>query len=280
MRTKSIRRDVGDRAATPVPRAAHIRGSGGEGVGAQLLELQRTYGNHQVQNLLKRSAAPDRNQSGRIDASIPVSGEEEQAPDIGSGPMASLERDAGGERAAIRRNPGGCDEPLSMKKVVAGALEGGLTMKDYYPDLDGKGYWQHGGTAGAFDTGARAGANVQLYGTIPSPCKPSLFSLAQTVTYTRAIRDGTHHPKEGVLQDDIAKSGRDASRPPFRLDWLGGGYNISMADPPSFIYGPKTNAEWDRSFVTSLKGPTGTKSVAWSTSIRIVGGAVTRNDVA
>jgi hypothetical protein len=85
------------------------------------------------------------------------------------------------------------------------------------------------------------------------------------------------HPEEGKTFDDIAKSGRDATRPPFRQEFLGGdsappGYIISMADPPSTGYNAASTIEHDRDFVSSLVGPGGRKSVAWSLSTRISGG--------
>jgi hypothetical protein len=163
-----------------------------------------------------------------------------------------------------------------MDKVISGAFQNKLSLADYYPDLVGRGYWLHGDTGGTWDTGTRVGANAQLYGTFRIPCRPDIFSLAQTVTYTNTVMNGVRHPKQGVVQDDIAKSGRDATRAPFRQEWSN---VISMADPPSLSYGPGTNAEWDRSFVTSLVGPGGRRSVNWSTSIRIVGGSVTRNTI-
>lgn len=175
-----------------------------------------------------------------------------------------------------------CDAPLSMSTVISGAFQGSLSMDDYYPDLVGGGYWQHGGSGGPFDTGTRAGSNAQLVGTIQIPCRPDLFSLAQTVKYVKTVRDGIHHPDEGKTMDDIAKSGRDASRPPFRQEFAemgASGLAISMADPPSVSYGPASNIEWDRSFVTSLVGPGGRKDVSWSTSIRVVNGSVTRNTI-
>ena len=72
-----------------------------------------------------------------------------------------------------------------MGKVVSGAFLGGLTMDSYYPDLKGKGYYQHPGTGGPFDTGSRAGANIQLYGVIGDKCTPGDFSLEQSITRTR-----------------------------------------------------------------------------------------------
>ena len=92
------------------------------------------------------------------------------------------------------------------------------------------------------------------------------------------------NPTEGQTLDDLAKSGRNAAAAPFRQGFLGGGdaplgYVISMADPPSIGYGPTTNAEWDRDFVTSLIGPAGRQSVSWSLSIRVVKGSVTRNSL-
>ncbi len=65
-----------------------------------------------------------------------------------------------------------------MTKVTSGPFQGGYTMDDYFPQHKGKGLWSNSGTAGPFDTGKRAGSNVQLYGTFPSPCRPELFSLA------------------------------------------------------------------------------------------------------
>lgn len=239
----------------------------------------------------RHKKASDRTTNPRISAevSIPAGGEEDQIIDApNTVPLISDINGDGGGTGGGGTGGGGtggggtvssCDEPMSMNKVIAGAFQGGLSMDDYYPDLVGRGYWQHGGTGGPFDSGTRVGSNAQLYGTIPSPCRPELFSLAQTVQYTRAIFDGARDPREGVVQDDIAKSGRNASVAPFRLAWLGGGYNISMADPPSVGYGPTTNIEFDRAFVTSLVGPRGRRSTNWSTSIRVVNGSVTRNTI-
>jgi hypothetical protein len=207
--------------------------------------------------------------------SIPVLGQEDEkveAPDGGPGPLA-------GPAPGPSSGGDACSAPGSMTKVTSGPFQGRYSVDDYYPDLVGRGFWSGGATAGTFDTGRRVGAKVQLFGTIPSPCEPSKFSLAQSVTRTRDRINGVTDPTEGQTFDDIAKSGRDASKAPFRRDWLGGGYNISMADPPSIGYGATTNAEWDRDFVTSLIGPGGRQSVNWSLSIRIANGSVTRKTV-
>ena len=177
-----------------------------------------------------------------------------------------------------------CDQPRSMNKLTSGTFLGGLTMDSYYPDLVGRGFYAHPGTGGPFDTGSRAGANVQLYGVIPSPCLPAQYQLEQTITRTRHRVGGVVQPEEGMTFDDIAKSGRDASRAPFRQEFLGGGtaplgYIISMADPPSTGYTATSDIEHDRDFVTSLVGPGGRQSVSWSLSTRIVGGSVTRNSL-
>ena len=144
-----------------------------------------------------------------------------------------------------------------------------------------KGYWAHGGSAGPFDTGSRVGSNIQLIGKIRIPCDPAKFSLAQTVTYTKAIFNGVHDPKEGVAQDDIAKSGRNFSRPPSRQERSD---DISMADPPSTEYSSgatslASDIEWDRSFTTSLVGPAGKESLDWSTSMKVDQGKVVRNTI-
>ena len=174
-----------------------------------------------------------------------------------------------------------CGKPVSMTKVASGAFTDKLTMDDYYPDLVGKGYWAHGGSGGPFDTGSRVGSNIQLIGKIRIPCDPAKFSLAQTVTYTKAIFNGVHDPKEGVAQDDIAKSGRNFSHPPSRQERSD---DISMADPPSTEYSSgatslASDIEWDRSFTTSLVGPAGKESLDWSTSIKVDQGKVVRNTI-
>ncbi|MCC6394304.1 MAG: hypothetical protein IT167_27150 [Bryobacterales bacterium] len=211
-------------------------------------------------------------------ADIPVSGGPgmeivDQPPGASAG---------GAAMQAAPDNTTSCDQPVSMNVLTSGSFLGGLTMDSYYPDLAGVGYYDHPGTAGTFDTGSRAGANVQLYGVIPSPCEPSRFHLEQTITRTRYRINGTAHSEEGKTFDDIAKSGRDASTAPFRQDFLGGsgaplGYIISMADPPSTGYTSTSEIEHDRDFVTSLVGPGGRKSVSWSLSTRISAGAVTSN---
>jgi|GEM_PF-6920559 len=173
---------------------------------------------------------------------------------------------------------GSC-KPFSMQKIISGPFKGGLTMDDYFPGLKGTGVYGHPGSGGTFDTGTRVGANVQLIATFPSPCEPSNFTFKQTVTYTKAKFDGVTHPKEGVVQDDIAKSGRNFDTPPERQDFLENGYNMSMADPPSIDYTAVPEVEFDRDFVTSAEGPNGKASVNWSTSIRVVRGVVTRNTI-
>jgi hypothetical protein len=210
------------------------------------------------------------------DVGIPVSGAPEaevvDQPVGGGAP-------AGAPTPAVSES---CQQPRSMHKLTSGPFLGGLTMDSYYPDLTGRGYYAHPGTGGTFDTGSRAGANIQLYGVIPSPCLPGQFHLEQTVTRTRYRINGVAHAEEGRTFDDIAKSGRDASRPPFRQEFLGGGtappgYIISMADPPSTGYNATSNIEHDRDFVTSLVGPGGRQSISWSLSTRIAAGAVTSN---
>lgn len=228
---------------------------------------------------LQRKCEACEREEGSQAISIPAEGEE-AIIDIGLSPHPMTKVISSTFQGGLQMNGGNdCTQPMSMTKVVSGTFQGGLKMDDYYPDLVGRGYWDHGDSGGTWDTGSRVGANAQLFGTIPSPCRPEQFSLAQTVTYTRALFDGVSHPKEGIVQDDIAKSGRDASRPPFRQAWLGGGYNISMADPPSIGYTSTSNIEFDRAFVTSLVGPGGRRSVGWSTSIRVVNGTVTRNTI-
>ena len=196
-------------------------------------------------------------------------------PRLRSGLRVSLSDCFGGGGGTATTTTTSC-APVSMTKVVSGPFQGGKKMDDYYPDLVGKGYWDHGDTGGPFDTGTKAGSNVQLIGEYPSGCDKSKYTLGQTVTYDKAVFDGTHHSREGKTVDDIAKSGRDASKAPFRQEWDN---KISMADPPSMDYSSTKEADFERSFETSLTGPGGAVSVKWQTAIQIRAGKVTKNTV-
>jgi hypothetical protein len=195
-----------------------------------------------------------------------------------------LQPPTGGPRQSTRPSSGAgsCGQPRNIIKVTSGPFLGGRTIASYFPDLAARGY---PASAGPFDLGNRAGSSVQLVGVIPSPCEPSQFTVAQTYNVTRARFNGSVHALEGQSGDDIARSGRDASRSPFRQEFLGGGtaplgYIISFADPPSIPYGATTaTGEFDANFVSSLVGPAGRRSVDWSVSVRIAGGHVTTNTV-
>ena len=276
-------------ARTALPAQTH---SGQRHAVDKILQLQQTAGNQAVQRALEAEAGQAKGEPfahdfgalrilpirppvarGGSQADIPSAGApEEEVVDLpaDSGPAAGAPTPTGSES---------CGEPRSMNKLTSGAFLGGLTINSYYPDLKSRGYPD---TAGTFDIGGRVGANVQLHGVIPSPCLPDQYRFEQTITRTRFRINGVAHAEEGKSFDDIAKSGRDASKPPFRQEFLGGGtaplgYIISMADPPSTGYNATSNIEHDRDFVTTLVGPGGRKSVTWSLSTRISGGKVTRN---
>lgn len=266
------RAETGTLSRNPGGAAAAFQANSAEPVAHDLIPATHDFGMIQVFPI----RAPAQRQGRGID--IPISGApEEEVVDqpVGSG-------SASGTTAPAAPQSDSCEQPRSMHKLTSGPFLGGLTMDSYYPDLRGRGYYDHPGTGGAFDTGSRAGANIQLYGVIPSPCLPSQFHLEQTIKRTRFRINGVVHEEEGKTFDDIAKSGRDASRAPFRQEFLGGGdaplgYIISMADPPSTGYNATSNIEHDRDFVTTLVGPSGRQSVSWSLSTRISGGSVTRN---
>jgi hypothetical protein len=212
------------------------------------------------------------------ESDIPAIGDEETG-DIAVETRVMRDGGDGGGGGGATPQSDSCAVPLSMTKVTSGSFQGGLSMDNYYPDLATSGIWARGGSGGPFDTGSSVGSNVQLFGTFPSPCRPDQYTLAQTVTYDKKIVDGVHDPKEGAVQDDIAKSGRDFSKAPARQDFLGNGYDVSMADPPFIRYSASSNIEWDRSFTTSLVGPGGKASVSWSTSIKVESGKVTKNTI-
>jgi hypothetical protein len=170
-----------------------------------------------------------------------------------------------------------------MNKNVSTTFLGGLSMDSYFPDLSGRGFWDHATVGGPFTTTRQVGGNAQLFGAVPSPCQPSQYRLEQTANPVRFRIGGRADPLEGTTFDDIARSGRDFSRAPSRQDFLGGGNAplgliISMADPPSVPFGAGVpDVERDTNFVSSLVGPTGRQSVSWSQSIRTSAGGVTTN---
>lgn len=190
--------------------------------------------------------------------------------------------------AAIHRQAapaaGHCDTPTSMQKVISGKFQGGKSMDDYFPDLVGAGFWGSKDTAGTFDTGKRAGSSVQLIGHLPIPCATSTLptTLGQTATIVRARANGAKMMEggkalEGQTINDIARSGRDQSRAPFRQTWTGA---VSMADPISGIpYNTLTSYEWEVNLTTSLTGAGGTVSVGWGVTVEAAAGKVTKNEV-
>jgi hypothetical protein len=99
------------------------------------------------------------------------------------------------------------------------------------------------------------------------------------VTHDKSIFEGSPDADHGKTFDDIATTGNDPSRPPFRREWLGNGFNVSMADPLSLLYSRVRNVEWDRTFVTALAGPGGKASVTWKSSIRVVDRKLSRNTI-
>jgi hypothetical protein len=203
--------------------------------------------------------------------------EETEGADVGL-PEGQATEDVRPPPAAEPLGPDQC-APASMKAIVSGKFEGGFSMDDYYDDLKGQDYWAHGDTGGPFTTPRYVGSNAQLIGVVPPSCNPRTFHLEQTRQDTRNRVNGRTDDNEGAVQDDLARSGRNASTRPFRRDWQDSqGWHISMADPPSQRR-DKANVELDRTFVTSLAGSAGTASVTWKTSIRIANGVVTRNTI-
>ena len=186
------------------------------------------------------SGGSERRRGAAAITSIPVAGAEESiieepTPRLEFVPIEAPPDGAGGGLTPAGGGAAGssCDVPMSMSKITSGAFAGRLAMRDYYPDLVGRGFWQNGATGGPWDTGSRAGVNVQLFGTVPSPCEPDQYTVEQSVTRDWERINGVETARSGTTSDDIAASGRDQSRAPFRQLFLGGGLNISMADPPS-----------------------------------------------
>ncbi|HBB35198.1 MAG TPA: hypothetical protein DC064_26255 [Cyanobacteria bacterium UBA9273] len=178
---------------------------------------------------------------------------------------------SGGTPAASRA-------PIRMRKVISGTLEGGKRVSDYYPDLVGRGGAYAGNTAGPFDTGTRAGAIVQLIGEIPTGVPHTEYTLSQNITVSRFRINGAAQPMEGTTFDDVARSGRDQSKAPFRQVWSN---NVSMCDPISGVpYNNLQSYEWAANATTSITHSSGaSQSVNWSMEVQASQGAVTRNTV-
>jgi hypothetical protein len=176
-----------------------------------------------------------------------------------------------------------CATPTAMRKVISGKFEGGKTLDDYYPDLVGTTAWGAKDKAGPFDNGTRAGSSVQLIGEYAAPCAaPGPFTLGQSATIVRMRGDGKKlleqgKPLEGRTLDDIARSKRDASKPPFRQEF---GFAISMADPISGApYSMFTSYELEVNLTSSLTGPGGGQSVNWGVTVESKAGKITKNEV-
>jgi hypothetical protein len=184
--------------------------------------------------------------------------------------------------------PGGSDAPpphrppvdlppdrccvTAAEVVTAGAFQGGKKLADYFPDLvtpgtgDRSPYWSGAGaTAGGFDLGTRTGAAVQLVGTVEGT--RARCSITQHFVIERSNFPGAGRPygdtaPVGQRTDDIAKSGRDSSRPPFRQDI--GTDKISFADPPSRPYGPGSTFSRKQRFESCFVSlPTSQPACTW-----------------
>lgn len=197
----------------------------------------------------------------------------EDSPSLQPGGPAALQRQAVDTTAC----------PLEMRKVISGKFEGGKTLDDYYPDLVGAKVWGAKDTAGPFDNGERAGSAVQLIGQYAAPCKPEfVYTLAQSATTIRFRMNGKKAMEkgkafEGTTFDDIKRSGRDATKAPFRQEF---GFAVTMADPISGApYSKLTSYEFEVNLTASITGPDGTKSVGWGVTIEASGGKVTKNEV-
>lgn len=297
LRRSTQNSELGTQKSVGVPPIVHeVLGSPAQPLDATTRAFMEPRFGHDFSRVQVFPATTDQAQAnGRIaDDEIPIVGQEDEEDEVRPAltlqpvPANEDELPGDGDLGPTPALPGGtnadktadsCAVPLSMTKVTSGQFHGGFTLDDYYPDAVGGGRWVKNNTAGPWDTGSRAGASVQLFGTFPSPCRPELFSLTQKVTRTVYKVDGVSTPVEGTSDDDIAKSGRDASKAPFRRDWLEAGYNASMADPPNSPYSASTSKEYVKKFVTGLKGPGGEKTVDWTIELKIENGKVTRNTV-
>ena len=168
-------------------------------------------------------------------------------------------------------------DPIKMRKVISGNFEGGKKVSDHFPDLVGANHWGSDTTAGPFDNGERAGSVVQLIGEIPAGVPESEYKLKQMITVVSLKADGVSDPLEGTTLDDIARSRRDQSKPPFRQVF---GNNVTMMDPISGVpYNTLKTYDFAANATTSIEHiATGvSKSVNWGVVVQAKNGAVTKN---
>ena len=172
--------------------------------------------------------------------------------------------------------------------VTDGAFQGGKKLGDYYPDLaqpDGSStYWSGDGSqGGAFDTGSRTGGAVQIIGTMEGD--RDCCTMTQHFVVEESNYPGGDVGPVGESVDDIARSGRDPSGPPFRQNI--GGNQISMADPPSAPYGPPNDFKRKLRFTTCFVSYPDSKPecewkqccVTWVQEQEAQGGAMTTNKI-
>lgn len=160
----------------------------------------------------------------------------------------------------------------SVDAVLGGSFQGGLSLTDYYPDLIGSDILSdRPNVAGPFISTTRVGGKMQMVSTVSG--KGSKCSVSQHLWVEVEIIAGKKTGRDHQNFDDIAASGRDATKPPFR-QYLND--NPSMADPPSMPNGPNTFAtKWFTTCVGS-GGPGAGKTcknkkccVKWKFEVRI-----------
>lgn len=187
--------------------------------------------------------------------------------------------------------------PIGIKVVTSGALEGGLTMDDYYPKgsiPDALRFFNNPGTLGPFVNrgnfggfNSAAGGKVQIIAQIEKGCPHELFSFGQEVFKQVDRVGGAPQRDEGQTVDDIAASRRDFSSPPHRqIRDDANVTNVSMADFPGAAFsGPSGLGGgfvqrlllFKTSFTGNLTGRT--VEVRWQLRLNIVNGFVRENSV-
>jgi len=115
-----------------------------------------------------------------------------------------------------------------MDAVVKGKFVGGKTINDYFPDLKGTDFVNNKkpGVAGPFSNKTHIGIQVQLPSDVSGDGKKC--SLEQWAWVQSMVVAGRQQMKPGTNIDDMKRSGRDQSKPPFR-QYING--SPSMADP-------------------------------------------------